>query len=390
MDIIIIGAGAAGLFCAREAAQRGRQVVVLDHGDQMGRKILASGGGRCNFTNLNVGADDYFSANPFFCVSALSRYSPDDFIRLVDDHKISWHEKAHGEIFCDRSAEDIRDMLVNECREAGVEFLMSRRIEDVECKEGVFRVKTSREVLSAPRLVVATGGLSASVTGASGYGFELARQFGLGIVEPEPALVGLRWSEGDRRRWVEMAGVTLPDVEVTCRGKSFREALLFTHTGISGPAVLQASLYWREGDSISVDLLPGLDPRAWFKTVRQARGSARPVELLDQRLPRRFVDIFSEEQLPGIPLARISDADIEMLAGKIKEWKIRLAGPEGFERAEVTRGGVDTAELSSQTMECRKVPGLYFVGEVIDVTGRLGGFNLHWAWASGAAAGRAA
>jgi len=390
MDIIIIGAGAAGLFCAREAAQRGRQVVVLDHGDQMGKKILASGGGRCNFTNLNVGSDDYFSANPFFCVSALSRYSPDDFIRLVDDHKIPWHEKAHGEIFCDRSAEDIRDMLVNECRAAGVEFLMSRRIEDVECKEGTFRVKTSREVLSAPRLVVATGGLSASVTGASGYGFELARQFGLGIVEPEPALVGLRWSEGDRRRWVEMAGVTLPDVEVTCRGKSFREALLFTHTGISGPAVLQASLYWREGDSISVDLLPGLDPRAWFKTVRQARGSARPVELLDQRLPRRFVDIFSEEQLPGIPLARISDADIEMLAGKIKEWKIRLAGPEGFERAEVTRGGVDTAELSSQTMESRKVPGLYFVGEVVDVTGRLGGFNLHWAWASGAAAGRAA
>jgi len=390
MDIIIIGAGAAGLFCAREAAQRGRQVAVLDHGDQMGRKILVSGGGRCNFTNRQVGPDDYASANPRFCVSALSRFSPDDFIRLVDDHRIPWHEKAHGELFCDRSAEDIRDMLVNDCREAGVEFLMSRRVEEADRKDGMFRVKTSREVLTAPRLVVATGGLSASSTGASGFGYELARRFGLGIVETEPALAGLRWSEGERRRWVEMAGVTLPEVEVTCHGKSFREALLFTHTGISGPAVLPASLYWRVGDSLSVDLLPGLDPRAWFRAVRLSRGSARPEEILDQRLPRRFVDIFSEEQLPGVPLARISDADIEALAAKIKSWKITPAGTEGYDRAEVTRGGVDTAELSSQTMESRKVAGLYFIGEVVDVTGRLGGFNLHWAWASGAAAGRAA
>jgi predicted Rossmann fold flavoprotein len=271
-----------------------------------------------------------------------------------------------------------------------VEFLMSRRIGDVERRDGEFRVKTSRETLASASLVVATGGLSASTTGASGFGFELARRFGLGIIAPEPALVGLRWSEGDRRRWVEMAGVTLPEVVVSCGGREFREALLFTHTGISGPAVLPASLWWREGEPVSVDLLPGLDPRAWFKAVRLSRGSARPEEILDQRLPRRFVDIFSEEQLPGVPLARLSDADIEVLASKIKGWKFTPAGTEGYDRAEVTRGGVDTTELSSQTMECRKVPGLYFIGEVVDVTGRLGGFNLHWAWASGAAAGRAA
>ena len=390
MDIIIIGAGAAGLFCAQEAGQRRRRVAVLDHGDQMGRKILASGGGRCNFTNLAVGPADYASANPRFCVSALSRYTPGDFIRLVEGHGIPWHEKAHGELFCDGSAGEIRDMLVNDCREAGVEFLMSRRVEDVDWKDGVFRVKTSRESLSAPRLVVATGGLSAPATGATGFGFELARRFGLGIIGPEPALVGLRWSEAERRRWVEMAGVTLPEVEVSCGGKRFREALLFTHTGISGPAVLQASLYWREGDSISIDLLPGLDPRAWFKAVRQSRGSARPEEILDQRLPKRFVDIFSGEHLPGVPLARLSDTNIVVLASKIKEWRINPVGTDGYDRAEVTRGGVDTAELSSQTMECRKVPGLYFIGEVVDVTGRLGGFNLHWAWASAAAAGRVA
>lgn len=390
MDIIVIGAGASGLFCAREAAQRGRQVMVLDHGDQMGRKILVSGGGRCNFTNLNAGPDDYASANPRFCVSALARFSPDDFIRMVEDHGIPFHEKAHGELFCDRSAGDIRDMLVNDCREAGVEFLMSRKVEGVDRKEGVFRVKTSRETLTAPRLVVATGGLSAPGTGASGFGLELARQFGLGIIAPEPALAGLRWNEGERGRWAEMAGVTLPEVEVSCNGRTFREALLFTHTGISGPAVLQASLYWREGDPLSVDLLPGLDPRSWFRAVRHSRGSARPEEILDQRLPGRFVDIFTGEHFPGVPLARISDADIEVLASKIKEWRINPAGTEGYDRAEVTRGGVDTAEISSQTMECRKVPGLYFIGEVVDVTGRLGGFNLHWAWASGAAAGRTA
>ena len=388
LDAIIIGAGAAGMFCAREASLRGRRVAVVDHGDQPGRKLLVSGGGRCNFTNLNAGPDAYVSGNPRFCVSALARFVPDDFIRLLDAHGIPWHEKTLGQLFCDRSAEDVRDMLVTDCRNAGAEFLMSRKVENIQRMEGVFHVKTSREILAAPRLVVATGGLSAGSTGASDFGIEVAHRFGLKVVDPEAALVGLRWGEENRQQWEEMAGVTLPEVVVSSGGREFREAVLFTHAGLSGPAILQASLYWRPGDAVVIDLLPNMDPRTWFKAVRLDRGSAKPWEILDQRLPQRFVERFASLFLPDEPMARISDAEIEDLVVKIKAWKFVPVCTESMEKAEVMRGGVDTDELSSQTMESRKVPRLYFIGEVVDVTGQLGGYNLHWAWASGAAAGR--
>jgi len=389
MDAIVLGAGASGLMCAREAALRGRRVLVLDLNDQPGRKLLVTGGGRCNFTNLLAGPDAYVSQNPRFCVSALARYTPEDFIRLVEARRIPYHEEKHGQLFCDRAAADIRDMLVDECREAGVDFALGRRVTSAEKDGDVFRIVAGKEKYEASRLVVATGGLPAPNTGSTGFGLELARKFGLAVVEPEPALVGLRWAEKYREVWAELAGVSLPDVVVSCRGHRCREAVMFTHTGLSGPAILDVSLDWRRGDPITVDLLPDTDPGEWFRTIRQEEGGTRPWQMLTRLLPRRFAARFAEYELPPEPLARLSDAGIADLVERIKGWRIVPAGTESMETAEVMRGGVDTDELSSKTMESRRVPGLFFTGEVVDVTGRLGGYNLNWAWASGAAAGRA-
>jgi len=385
---MVLGAGAGGLFCAREAGRRGRRVVVVDHAPEPGRKLLVTGGGRCNFTNLNAGPDAYVSANPRFCISALKSFTPDDFTRFLDAYGVSYHEKTQGQLFCDGTAARVRDLLVDECRLAGVEFALNRPVVSVLRDSAGFRIGTDRGELRAPRLVVATGGLAAPQTGATGFGLAVAKQFRLKVVPPEPALVGLCWRDADRVRWAELAGVALPDVTVTCRDRSFRESMLFTHGGLSGPSILDASLFWRSGDAVMIDLLPGFDVGAWLRSVRDRRGAVKPEEMLLDRLPTRFARLFAAGHLPATPLARISDAGIARIADAVKAWRVIPAGTEGYEKAEVTRGGVDTRELSSKTMEARKVPGLHFVGEVVDVTGRLGGYNLHWAWASAFAAGQ--
>jgi len=389
VDVIIIGAGAAGLFCAREAAARGRRVTVIDHSDVAGRKILISGGGRCNFTNLSARPDAYVSANPHFCKSALAGFTARDFIRLVESRRIRYHEKAHGQLFCDGSAEAIRDMLVAECRKEKVEILLSTRINGVRREDDLFHVDAGERTIAAPRLVVATGGLSAPQTGATGFGHDLARQFGLNVIAPEPALVGLTWNSRDRPRWSKLSGVTLPDVAVSCGKQTFREGLLFTRTGLSGPAILQASLYRDPGDEIAVDLLPDVDVRERLLAMREDSGRSKPARLLAENLPKSFASRFATIYLPDAPLARISDSEIASIAERVGHWSIDPTGTEGYGKAEVTRGGVDTEELSSRTMESRKVPGLFFIGEVVDVTGRLGGYNFQWAWSSAVAAGRA-
>jgi hypothetical protein len=385
-DILVLGAGAAGLYCAREAALRGRSVAVVDHSPEPGKKLLLSGGGRCNFTNLNAAPDAYLSRNPAFCASALSRHGPAEFIALMDSSGVPWHEEGGGKLFCDKGAGAVRDMLVAGCREAGVRLELGRKPGRVRREGGLF---AADEGLSAPRLVVATGGLAAARTGATGVGLEIARSFGLKIVEPEPALVGLRWAGPDAERWSGLSGIALDGVAVSCGGRAFREAVLLTHTGLSGPGILQASLHWKPGEAVTIDLLPGLDPLPWFKSVRQERGGVRPREFLEARLPARFAERFSAAFLPDTPLARLSDREIADITSLMHGWKVEPAGSEGFERAEVMRGGVDTTELSSKTMESRKVPGLYFIGEVVDVTGALGGFNLQWAWSSAAACAEA-
>ncbi len=389
-DVAVLGAGGAGLLCAREAGLRGRKVVVLDHAERIGRKILVSGGGRCNFTNLGAAPDRYVSRNPRFCVSALSRYTPQDFIALVEDHGIAYHEKKLGQLFCDRSASQIVDLLVAECARAGATLVQGCRVNSVRRTAGGFRLETSAGVFASDALVVATGGLSITKTGATGLGHLLARQFGLAVVEPEPALVGLRWAPPDLVQWADLAGVAVPDCEVRCGSAAFREAVLLTHTGLSGPAILQASLYWHPGEPLVIDLVPDLDVRAWLAAARAARGTAPVPELLADKLPRRFAARFGILKMPAEPVARLSDAALDGIAERLHRWTVVPAATEGWEKAEVTRGGVDTAELSSKTMEAVKVPGLYFIGEVVDVTGWLGGYNFQWAWASGAAAGRAA
>jgi hypothetical protein len=307
----------------------------------------------------------------------------------VEAHGIPYHEKTQGQLFCDGPAAAVRDALVDECRAARVEFALSRRVDGVRAEAGGFRVGTDQGILRAPRLVIATGGSSAPQTGATGFGFALAKSFRLKVIHPEPALVGLRWTEPDHARWADLAGVALPDVTVTCRKTSVREAVLLTHTGLSGPAILDASLRWHGGDPLTIDLLPGFDPRTWFESIRRTRGSAKPEEILLSRLPMRFAQRFAADHFPATPLARVSDGGIARLVDAVKAWRVEPAATEGFEKAEVTRGGVDTRELSSKTMEARRMPGLFFIGEVMDVTGRLGGYNLHWAWASAFAAAAA-
>ena len=386
-DAVIVGAGAAGLMCAMRAAQRGRRVVLIDHADEPGKKILISGGGRCNFTNLHSGPESFVSANPHFCRSALARFTPQDFIGLVEKHRIGYHEKTLGQLFCDSSARQIVAMLLAECEAAGVDLRVGRRISSVGHGDG-FCVVTDRGTFRAPSLVLATGGLSIPKMGATGFAHDVARQFGLGITATRPGLVPLTFGAGDLALMRPLSGVAV-DAEVLCGGASFREAVLFTHRGLSGPAILQASSYWREGEAITVDLLPGSDAAALLRDRKRDRPKAVAKTVLAEILPQRLAEAVVEIHLPPRVLAETLDKALDALGLHLNSWKLRPNGSEGYAKAEVTVGGIDTRGLSSKTMEARNLPGLYAIGEAVDVTGWLGGYNFQWAWSSGWAAAEA-
>jgi predicted Rossmann fold flavoprotein len=381
-DAVILGAGAAGLMCAMEAGKRGRRVAVLERADRAGKKILISGGGRCNFTNLHCRPDNFYSANPHFAKSALARYEPSDFIALVEKHRIPYHEKILGQLFCDRSAQDIVDLLETECRAVGAQIFLSNEIQEIR-RSDEFVAVTNRGEFHAPVLVVATGGLSIPKLGATSLGYEIARQFGLKICDTRPALVPLLLGSQDRAQYCDLAGVSA-EVEVSTGPQSFREKMLITHRGLSGPAILQISTYWAEHSSIKIDLAPGRDATLPIREAK-VRDAAAARSALQAILPKRFAARWLDAHTPSA----WSNRALEDLERQIHEWIVVPAGTEGYEKAEVTAGGVDTDELSSKSMESRRVPGLFFIGEVVDVTGHLGGFNFQWAWASGVAAGRA-
>jgi predicted Rossmann fold flavoprotein len=387
-DALILGGGAAGLMCAIEAGKRGRRVAVLERADRLGKKILISGGGRCNFTNLHCQPENFISSNPHFAKSALARYTPRDFIALVEKHKIPYHEKTLGQLFCDRSARDILNMLEEECRAAGVSIFLNAKIEDVKIEEVTratnFTVRTANAEFRAPALVIATGGLSIPKIGATSFGYDLARQFGLKIRDPWPGLVPLVFGPEDHAHFSDLAGISA-DVIASCDGHEFREKLLITHRGLSGPAILQISSYLEEPKPIRIDLAPGIHATQNFHDAKNPRNENTLRQELRKILPTRLADRWLELHAP----ATWTNAALTDFERQIHAWAVTPAGTEGFEKAEVTAGGVDTDELSAKTMESRKVPGLFFIGEVVDVTGHLGGFNFQWAWASGAAAGRA-
>ncbi len=381
-DVIVIGGGAAGLFCAFQAARRGRSVLVIEHAERVGKKIAISGGGRCNFTNTNTTAANFISANPHFAKSALARYTPQDFVALVERHQIRYHEKKLGQLFCDESSRQIIDMLLDECAAAGAEVRVNCRVSAVR-KPDSFEVETSQGVFVCESLVVATGGLSIAKLGATDFGYRLARQFGLKVLQPEPALVPLTLAREELAAFKPLSGVSVA-CTVAAGGASFEENFLVTHRGLSGPAVLQASSYWRRGEPLSINLLPGLDARQLLVSRRES--DVTLPHLLAEHMPRRFAQTWCELYAPTKPLRTYTAAELEETARRLHEWELRPSGTEGFQKAEVTRGGVSTDELSSKTLEARRVPGLYFIGEVVDVTGHLGGYNFQWAWASGYAA----
>ena len=381
-DALVLGGGAAGLLCAIEAGKRGRRVAILEHADRIGKKILISGGGRCNFTNIHCQPENFISANEHFAKSALARYTPADFIALVEKHRIPYHEKTLGQLFCDRSAQDIIDLLESECQAAGAQIFLQNRIREVQrTTEFVVRIESSE--FRAPVLVVATGGLSIPKMGATPFGYELARQFGLKIMETRPGLAPFVLAGKDRSRYCDLAGVSA-EVIAQADHHAFREKMLITHRGLSGPAILQISSYWEKGQSIHIDLAPDREVAEAIRTSK-VRNMAAARMAFQGILPKRFADRWLENHAPT---AWNNDA-LAKLEKQAHEWVITPADTEGYEKAEVTAGGVDTDELSSKTMECLKVKGLFFIGEVVDVTGHLGGFNFQWAWASGAAAGRA-
>ncbi|WP_114394447.1 NAD(P)/FAD-dependent oxidoreductase [Oleisolibacter albus] len=394
-DVLIIGAGAAGLYAAMTAGRRGRRVLVLDHAEEAGKKILISGGGRCNFTNTGTDPKRFLSRNPHFAISALRRHGPREFLDLVERHGIPWHEKKLGQLFCDRSARDIVAMLLAECADAGVQIRLSCRIDAVERPDGGgFALATSHGPVTGDALVLATGGLSIPKMGATGFALDVARRFGLAIVEPRPALVPFTFDPATLEKTRDLSGIAL-DGTVSCAGTSFREALLLTHRGLSGPSILQISSYWRDGMGVTVDLSPDLDLAAHLKALKRSRPRVELKTVLAELLPRRFAErLFEaavlEQQLVSRPLADLRDADLAETARRLHGWTVVPAGTEGYRTAEVMLGGVDTAGLSSKTLEARAVPGLYVVGEAVDVTGWLGGYNFQWAWSSGHAAGMAA
>jgi predicted Rossmann fold flavoprotein len=378
-DAIVLGAGGAGMMCAALAGQRGRRVLLLDHADAPGKKILISGGGRCNFTNIHAAPDRYLSANPHFAVSALARYTPADFIALVERHRIAWHEKTLGQLFCDGSAKQIVAMLLDECAKGGVELRLGTPAGEVGHSDGLFHVAGA----SAPKLVIATGGPSIPKLGATGFAYDLARRFGLKVVEPRPALVPLTLS-GEEALFASLSGVSAEVVAKNAKA-AFREAALFTHRGLSGPAILQISSYWRNGESIGIDFLPDARP-GWLVEAKRQRPRATLKSALAERLPERLAETLADRLGLMAGLADLKDARLAEAERRLADWRFTPSGSEGFAKAEVTVGGIATAGLSSQTMEARTVPGLYAIGEAVDVTGWLGGYNFQWAWASAAAA----
>jgi predicted Rossmann fold flavoprotein len=384
-DVIIIGAGAAGLFCAIQAGKRGRSTVVLEHSDAIGKKIALSGGGSCNFTNLKAGPENFICENPHFVKAALARFTPQDFLELVEKHGISYCQKSAGRLFCRGSSRDIVRMLKKECSEARAEIFINCAVGEIR-KKNRFVIETSIGRLESDSLVVATGGVSFARTGATDFGYRIARQFGLRVWPVRPALVPLILSETDRRSFWRLSGISL-NVVVRLKKREFRDSVLFTHRGLSGPAILQISSYWHEGEAIEIDLLPDLKVSEIFAEDRRSTKELKSI--LRRYLPARFATFWTDLHAASKPLGRYSNRELDAIEEQLHSWRITPSGTDGYDKAEVTAGGVDTNELSSKTMEARRMEGLYFIGEVVDVTGQLGGFNLQWAWASGFAAGQA-
>ncbi len=386
-DAIIIGAGAAGLFCAARAGQRGRKVALIDHAEVLGEKIRISGGGRCNFTNINTTPQNFLSQNPHFCRSALARYTPQDFVALVAKHCIAYHEKTLGQLFCDDSAQNIIDMLAGECARGKVQVIHPATIESVAF-EKAFQVHTSKGTFTAPQIVIATGGLSIPATGATAFGYEIAKQFGIPLTPLRAGLVPLALDAPDLERYGMLSGVAF-ETTAACDGarETFREAALLTHRGLSGPAVLQISSYWKAGESVQFDLLPGIHAEAWLLNVRTKNSTL--TKALSEHIPVRLADAWARVHAPEKPIAQWTRSEMQSVSAQLNAWSLKPSGTLGYKKAEVTLGGVDTRALSQQTMMASKVPGLFFIGEVVDVTGWLGGYNFQWAWASAAACGDA-
>ena len=387
-DVVIIGAGAAGLMCALTAAARGREVLLVDHANKAGKKILMSGGGRCNFTNMWTDPANFASRNPHFCKSALARYTPWDFIALVDKHGVAYHEKKLGQLFCDGKSREIRDLLLEECAEAGVDLRLETTVQRIERTEAGYALGTDLGEVVASSLVVATGGLSIPTLGATGFGYEVARQFGHEVLETRAGLVPLIITDQLKDLCNELSGTSVACV-VRCNGQDFRENILFTHRGLSGPAILQISSFWQLGDAVEIDLLPDHDALEWLQAQQSARPDSELRSVLGDLFTRKMAALVTHRWFASKPMKQYTPAELRAVAEKLGAWRVVPAGTEGYRTAEVTLGGVDTREISSKTMESRKSPGLYFIGEVLDVTGHLGGFNFQWAWASGHAAAQA-
>jgi predicted Rossmann fold flavoprotein len=385
-DVVVIGAGAAGMMCAATAGQRGRTALVIDTASAPGEKIRISGGGRCNFTNLHASPANFLSANPHFCISALSRYTPQDFIAMVRRYGIGWHEKTLGQLFCDGSATQITAMLMDEMKAARAQLRLNTQVQYIEKTDNGFSLQlSSGEMVECGALVVATGGKSIPKMGATDFGYRIASQFGVRVTETRPALVPLTFDGDMLERVAPLSGVAVP-ARVACGKTAFDEALLFTHRGLSGPAILQISSYWREGGEVVLDLLPGIDAMALLRAARQSNGKQSPHTFLSTLLPRRLTIEIAEGETGT--LGALPDAKLQVLADRINKWRVTPAGSEGYRTAEVTLGGIDTRDLDSKTMQAKKTPGLYFIGEVVDVTGWLGGYNFQWAWSSGWCAGQ--
>jgi predicted Rossmann fold flavoprotein len=386
-DVVVIGAGAAGMMCAVEAGKRGRSVLILDRAAAPGEKIRISGGGRCNFTNIHASPKNFISGNPHFCISALSRYTQRDFIALVERHGIAYHEKTLGQLFCDGSARQIIDMLVSEMQDRGVELALSTEVSNVSKTAQGFVLQLSTGAVGCSALIVACGGKSIPKMGASGFGYELAAQFGLPVVETRPALVPLTFDAKTLERLAPLAGNAV-DAEVACGKTRFSEAMLFTHRGLSGPSILQISSYWREGDEILIAMLPGMDVAELLRAARRVNGRQAVQTVLANHLPKRLAQAVAERTGIDGNLADLTDQQMKAVEAAVNDWRIKPAGSEGYRTAEVTLGGVDTNALDQKTMQAKSVPGLFFIGEVVDVTGWLGGYNFQWAWSSGWVAGQ--
>lgn len=388
-DIVIVGAGAAGMMCAAVAGRRGRSVLIVDHAEAPGKKIRISGGGRCNFTNRHTGPNAFLSQNPRFAISALRRYTQHDFIALVDRYGIAWHEKTLGQLFCDGSSQQIIDMLVSEMRAAGAVLEVQTSVEQVEREGEGYLISLSTGPVRCKSLIIATGGKSIPKMGATGYAYGLARQFGVAVTETRPALVPLTFETGMLDRLKPLAGIAIDAVAGHAKTR-FSEAMLFTHRGLSGPAILQISSYWREGDDIAIDMTPGVDFGAWLEDQKRSGGRQSVANALGSILPRRLAQFVAESANVNGNIADLGKGKAQAIEMAVKAWRVRPVGSEGFRTAEVTLGGIDTAALNSQDMQVKTVPGLYFIGEAVDVTGWLGGYNFQWAWSSGWAAAQSA